>query len=74
MDPVLVVALVVGAVAPVVVGAAIVLMGMPRGAEGGWSMTVALGKGIALGIFMGASVSVFLVALILAGAWWLERR
>jgi hypothetical protein len=36
-------------------------------------MPLAFGKGIALGIALGASVSLIVVALVLAGAWWLER-
>jgi len=73
MDPVLIVALVVGAVLPAIVGVVIVLLWMPRGYAGARPMTLAFGKGLVLGVVMGASVSLVVVALVLAGAWWRGR-
>jgi hypothetical protein len=72
MDPILVVTLIVGAVLPALVGAAVVVLWMPRGAQSGWSMPLAFGKGIAFGIVLGASVSLAVVALTLAGARLLQ--
>lgn len=73
MDPVLIGALVVGAVLPAIVGVVIVLLWMPRGYSGARPISLAFGKGLALGIVMGAAVSLVVVTLVLAGAWWRSR-
>jgi hypothetical protein len=73
MSPVMIAVLVVGALLPVVVGVAIVVLWTPRGTGAGWSMPLAFGKGVVLGIALGAAVSLIVVALVLAGAWWLRR-
>jgi uncharacterized membrane protein YidH (DUF202 family) len=73
MGPVLIVALVVGAVLPALIGVAIVVLGTPKRDHADWSMARAFAKGIALGIVLGATVSAIVIVLVLAGAWWLRR-
>lgn len=72
MDVLLVVAVIAGAVLPALVGAAIVVFWVPRGAPNGWSMPLAFGKGIAFGIVLGTSVCLAVIALTLAGARLLQ--
>jgi len=69
----LILGLVVGAVLPIMVAAAIIFFGSPRGGRSTWPMAVALGKGIGLGIAVGVSASALVVGLGL-GLRWLSGR
>jgi hypothetical protein len=67
----LIVALVVGALLPIVVALSIVLIGVAKTPNGNWGMVTAFGKGICLGAAGGLTVAAITVALVLALAWLL---
>ena len=73
MSPLLLLALVVGAVLPPLIGVAIVVLGTPKGGAGSWAPARAFAKGLALGALIGLAVSGVTVALILGGAWLRQR-
>ena len=69
----LIVLIAIGALLPILVAVATVLLFIPKGHPGSWRLAIAFGKGIALGVAMGATVSALVIGLVLGGAWALRR-
>ena len=73
MQPLLILALALGALLPVFVAVVTVFFGMTRGNPASRSLAFAFGKGIGLGVAAGLTVSAVVVMLVLALAWLLGR-
>ncbi|MGH2588562.1 MAG: hypothetical protein ACRDJE_26870, partial [Dehalococcoidia bacterium] len=69
----LILALVVGAVLPIVVAAVTIFLGVPRQPRSNWGLVSAFAKGIALGIVIGLTVSGLVIGLVLGIAWLLDQ-
>ena len=65
----LVVVIAMGALLPIVVAVVTVFLFIPKGNPASWRMAIAFGKGIALGVVMGLTVSALVVGLVLGGGW-----
>ena len=69
----LIVALVVGALLPIVVAVVTIVLGLPKGGATNWGMALAFGKGIGLGVLLGLSASALVLALVLGVVWLRDR-
>jgi hypothetical protein len=65
----LILALVVGAVLPVIVAACILLLGASKSADGSWGMATAFGKGIGLGAAGGLALAGVTIGVVLTLVW-----